>query len=88
MEKQIAEGNIGAVGKYDFDFKEGKLCLEIGAAHGPAEASLVIKLDAVDVVIASLKYAKEKIPGPLDNLAIDLVIPELEKLKLPAPVQA
>lgn len=81
MEKQIAEGQIGSVGKYDFEFKDGKLVAEVGAQKGPLEASLVVKLDAIDVAMASIDWICQKVPGPLDDAAGALIKAELLKLK-------
>jgi hypothetical protein len=65
-EKQIVEGNLGEVGKYDIDFKEGKLCVELTAAVGPLDAGLVVKLDAGKVLDALAKA----IPGQIDDAFI------------------
>lgn len=61
--KDIVEGNLGTVGKYDVEFKEGKLVAEISAEAGPLEAGMVVKLDAGKVIDALAKA----IPGQVDD---------------------
>lgn len=68
-EKQLAEGNLGAVGQYDIDFKEGKLCAELKASHGAVEGSMVVKLDAGAVLDAVAKA----IPGQVDDAVFGLI---------------
>jgi hypothetical protein len=63
MEKELASGQIGSVGKYEVAFKGGKLVAEIDASEGPLEEGLVLKLDAGKVLDALAKA----IPGTLDD---------------------
>lgn len=69
MEKDIVDGNIGSVGKYDLEFKEGKLKLEVVANVPVGEAGLVIKVDAGAVIDAIAKA----IPGTVDDAVLGLV---------------
>lgn len=64
--KEIAQGQVGSVGKYDVEFKDGKLVAEIDAAAGPLEAGLLVKLDAGKVLDALAKA----IPGTFDDAII------------------
>jgi hypothetical protein len=74
MEKDIVEGNIGAVGSYDLEFKGGKLSAlvkidrEVGAGLS-IEGSMKVSLDA-DMVIDALAAA---IPGKIDDVALGLI---------------
>ena len=65
MEKDIIEGNLGSVGKYDVEFKEGKLVamMDADAVDGMITAGLVLKLDAGKVMDALSKA----IPGTFDD---------------------
>jgi hypothetical protein len=78
MEKQIAEGNIGSVGSYDVDFKEGKLVASAKASPvSGVDAALSISVDSglvIDLIKAKVAdKLKEKIPGTLDDMIIDLI---------------
>lgn len=65
-DKELVQGNIGTVGKYDFSFKEGKFVVEVDATGGPLEGGLVLKLDAGKVLDAIAKA----IPGTFDDAII------------------
>lgn len=69
MEAQLAQGNIGTVGKYDIDFKEGHLVLEIDANVPVGSAGLVIKVSAEKVLDAIAKA----IPGTIDDAVIGVI---------------
>lgn len=64
----IVEGNIGSVGKYDVEFKEGKLVCEVSAQVGFADAGFVLKIGAEQVLDA----LKKAIPGDYDDVIIDM----------------
>lgn len=81
MEKQIADGNIGAVGKYDIDYKEGAVKAGVSFAYGPVKSSHVLELNAVDAAIIGLKAAKDLIPGKIDDVIFDGAIAALQALK-------
>ncbi len=85
MEKELVEGKIGSVGDYGLKFSGSKLVAKAQAAAsaGPVQAKIEIdvELDAVDVAVESLKWMKVKIPGQFDDIAIDLAIAEILKLK-------
>lgn len=71
MDQEIVQGDIGSVGKYDVEFKEGKLVAEIdaGAGDGLVTAGLVVKLDAGKVLDAIAKA----IPGTIDDAVFGLM---------------
>ncbi len=71
MEKQLVEGSIGEVGKYDVDFKEGKLvaAVDAGDKEGMVSAGLVVKLDAGKVIDALARA----IPGQIDDAVLGLM---------------
>jgi hypothetical protein len=69
MEAQIVEGNIGAVGKYDVEFKEGKLVVEVDANVAIGQAGLVVKIDAAKVIDA----ISAAIPGKIDDAVLGLI---------------
>lgn len=77
MEGQIAGGQLGAVGKYDVEFKAGQLVIEADAVKGASSAGIIVKIDARQVLDA----LKAAIPGQID----DAVINVLEMALLPAP---
>lgn len=72
MEKDIAEGKIGEVGAYDFEFKEGKLRLKVELSKDSefvnAKADLTINVPARPL----LEALKRAIPGVWDDAAIEL----------------
>lgn len=64
MEKDIVEGNIGSVGSYDLEFKQGKLQFELkAAAPFGVSAGLVVEMEA-DAIIDAIAKA---IPGQIDD---------------------
>lgn len=69
VEADIIEGNVGTVGKYDVDFKEGKLQVQVTVAQPFGEAGLVVKVDAGYVLDALAKA----IPGVIDDAFINVV---------------
>lgn len=66
--KEIVEGNIGTVGKYDLEFKDGCLCLEVSADYPYGATGVVQKIKARPVLDA----LKKAIPGVFDDAAIEL----------------
>jgi hypothetical protein len=69
MEKELVSGKIGEMGKYDVEFKEGKLVVEIDGFFEKSSATLVVKVDAAQVLDALAKA----VPGEMDDAAIALV---------------
>jgi hypothetical protein len=69
MEKDIVEGNIGSVGKYDVAFKGGKLVLSLDAGADGVVGALSVSVDAA-VVLDALAAA---IPGKIDDAIIGLI---------------
>lgn len=65
----IVEGNIGNVGKYDVEFKEGKLVALVSAQVGFADAEFALKIGAEQVLDA----LKKAIPGEYDDVILDMV---------------
>lgn len=65
-DKELVEGNLGTVGKYDVKFEGGKLVAELSAEAGPLEAGVVVKLDAGKVLDA----LAAAIPGTFDDAVI------------------
>jgi hypothetical protein len=84
MEKEIAKGNIGSVGDYKLEFKDGKLRAE--AAAKPIEgvssgAFLELDSDALMnlVEVTALAKVKAAIPGQVDDFVVDLIFNEIKK---------
>lgn len=75
MEGQIAEGKIGAVGKYDVEFKGGSLVLEIAAEAGPGSVGLKVEVSSAQVIDA----IEKAIPGQLDDMVLELLKAALGK---------
>lgn len=69
MEGEIAQGALGSAGKYDIEFKEGALVIEVTASVEMGSASLVIKVPAAKVLDA----IAAAIPGKMDDAVIALV---------------
>lgn len=67
MEADILDGSIGKLGKYDLEFKGGKLCVEVDYSGGIVDAGVVLKLDA-KLVFEALK---KLIPGQIDDAIFD-----------------
>lgn len=57
----VANGNIGTVGKYDVSFTSGQMVVEMDVASGPASASLSIKISGKQILDA----LAAKIGGPI-----------------------
>ena len=55
MEKDIAEGQLGQVGSYDLEFKEGSLCLKLQTQVG---VSMEVKVGA-DAVLDAIAKATQ-----------------------------
>jgi len=69
MEKEIVEGNIGSVGKYDVEFKGGCLCVLVEAGLPYGSAGLQVKVGAEAVLDAIAKA----IPGQIDDAVIGVI---------------
>lgn len=70
MEKEIASGEIGTVGKYHIYFKDGFLVVEANASVPPGESiTASIKVDS-DKVLDAIALA---VPGKIDDLLIALL---------------
>ena len=67
--KDLAEGNIGAEGKYDVDFEDGKILVNIGYKGEQAEAGVYLKLNLMDV----LKIAAAKSDNKIDDAAVAMI---------------
>lgn len=68
-DKELVQGSIGEVGKYDVAFKEGKLVVEVDAKVSVGEAGLVIKVGAGQVIDA----IAAAIPGKIDDAVLGLL---------------
>jgi hypothetical protein len=69
MDKDIVDGNIGTVGKYDLEFKGGKLCLKINADVGYGAVTLDLDLNAEFILDALAKA----IPGTIDDAILGVM---------------
>ena len=79
MEKDILDGQLGKVGKYDLEFKEGELRFVIEVGGLGLSAGVKVAVKASDVLDAIAKA----IPGQIDD-AIFAVM----KQALAMPLQA
>lgn len=68
-DKEIFEGPIGAVGKYDVEFKDGALVAGIEAGKFGVSSELKVKIDAAAVLDALSKA----IPGQIDDSIFELL---------------
>lgn len=75
MEADIAQGQIGAEGKYDVEFKGGMLVLSLDYQGKLLGAGVSIKVGS-DAVIDALEAA---IPGKLDDAVLELLRGLLKK---------
>ena len=69
METQIADGTIGAEGKYDVDFADGKINIDLGYKGEQAEAGVYLKLDLLSV----LRIAASKTENKIDDNAVEFI---------------
>lgn len=78
MEIDIIDGQIGSVGSYDVEFKEGKLkgFIKVNSPVG-INGSLGIEFEAA-IIIEALKKA---IPGQVDDAIFDVIKKALESQK-------
>ena len=67
--KDLVEGEIGSEGKYDVDFSEGKILVDIGYKGEQAEAGIYLKLDLIDM----LKIAASKSENTIDDAAVAMI---------------
>jgi hypothetical protein len=75
MNTELAQGNLGTVGKYDLEFKEGSLVLQIDADMVVGSAGLVVKVDSSKVLDALAKA----IPGTIDDAVFAIIKTALAK---------
>ena len=75
MNTELAHGNLGTVGKYDLEFKEGSLVLQIDADMVVGSAGLVVKVDSSKVLDALAKA----IPGTIDDAVFAIIKTALAK---------
>lgn len=68
-DKEIAQGNIGTVGKYDVAFKDGQLVMEMDATYGVGSTGLIQKVSAKEV----LEALKKAIPGTVDDAVFNVI---------------
>jgi hypothetical protein len=69
MDKAIAQGPIGQVGKYDVEFKGSELVVELDLAVAVGSAGLVVKVSAAKVIDA----LAAAIPGKIDDAVFGLM---------------
>jgi len=69
MEKDIVDGQIGEIGSYDVEFKEGKLVAKIGLEKVGLGVNLQVSINS-DAVIEAIKKA---IPGQIDDAIFSLL---------------
>jgi hypothetical protein len=70
MEADLVQGPIGSVGKYDVEFKDGKLIASIDASPtAGVSAGVKVEVDAA-VVLDALAKA---IPGTIDDALLGIV---------------
>ena len=69
MEKDIVDGQIGEIGSYDVEFKEGKLLAKIGLEKVGLGVNLQVSINS-DAVIEAIKKA---IPGQIDDAILSLL---------------
>ncbi len=69
MEADIVEGQIGSMGKYDVEFKAGKLVAKADASFSVGLAKIEISIDS-DAIIDALAAA---IPGKVDDAILNVV---------------
>ncbi len=69
MDKDIAQGGLGSVGKYDVAFKGGQLVLECDAAAVVGSVGVVVKVDAAKVLDA----LAAAIPGSIDDAVFSVI---------------
>jgi len=69
MEKDIVDGQIGEIGSYDVEFKEGKLVAKIGLEKVGLGVNLQVSINS-DAVIEAIKKA---IPGQIDDAILSLL---------------
>jgi hypothetical protein len=71
---ELVHGNVGTVGTYDVEFRQGKLIARVDVHHEATEglgvsADVEVSLDAGKVIDA-LEHA---IPGQLDDAVLELL---------------
>jgi hypothetical protein len=69
MEQEIVKVELSKEVDLKVEFKEGKLCAEVVLDSKLLDGSVVLKLDAVEVVEA----LKKAIPGVIDDAVLDVV---------------
>lgn len=73
IDKDIAEGKLGAIGSYDVEIKDSKLIAKVDANHDLGKAGVLVELDAAKIWDKYVDMAKAKIPGQIDDLIFDTV---------------
>ena len=66
MEKDLIEGQLGQIGTYDIEFKDGALCAKLVS---PVGVEIEVKIQA-DAILDALAKA---IPGKIDDAVLGLV---------------
>lgn len=66
---ELAEGQVGSVGKYDVEFKDGKLMLGLSIEWNGVTSEVKVGIGS-DAVIDALKAA---IPGKIDDAILEVV---------------
>ena len=66
---ELAEGQVGSVGKYDVEFKDGKLMLGLSIEWNGVTSEVKVGVGS-DAVIDALKAA---IPGKIDDAILEVV---------------
>lgn len=69
LDAEIVEGDIGEIGHYDIEFKDGALCVAVDAKHALGSAGIALKLEAGAVLDALAKA----IPGQIDDAVFGVI---------------
>jgi hypothetical protein len=69
MEKDIVDGKIGEVGKFDLEFKEGELRFVLDVGKFGLSAGMKVAVKAEDVIDAIAKA----IPGQIDDAILQVL---------------
>lgn len=69
MEKDLIDGQLGAEGKYDVDFVDGMIKVDVSYMGAQGEAGLYIKVD----IIKMLKIAASKTDNKIDDAAVAMI---------------
>lgn len=69
MEKDLMDGALGSEGKYDVDFVDGKIKVDLSYMGAQGEAGLYIKLD----LVAMLEMAAAKTDNKIDDAVVSMI---------------